>query len=131
MEQNFNFEIVSPEKIIFSSEVSMVKLPSYEGDMSILKNHIPIITFLRPGIIKVEKNNAKLEDFFVQDGTIEFFDNNLVVLSTSVLSVKNISKEFLDNLNQETSKKLESQDISDQDRYILNQKLDILKDIRI
>ena len=131
MEQNFNFEIVSPEKIIFSSEASMVKLPSYEGDMSILQNHIPIITFLRPGIIKVEKNNAKLEEFFVQDGTIEFFNNNLVVLSTSVLSVKDISKEFLDDLNQETSKKLESQDISDQDRYILNQKLDILKDIRI
>ena len=131
MEQNFNFEIVSPEKIIFSSEASMVKLPSYEGDMSILQNHIPIITFLRPGIIKVEKNNAKLEDFFVQDGTIEFFDNNLVVLSTSVLSVKDISKEFLDDLNQETSKKLENQDISDHDRYILNQKLDILKEIRI
>ena len=131
MEQNFNFEIVSPEKIIFSSEVSMVKLPSYEGDMSILQNHIPIITFLRPGIIKVEKNNAKLEEFFVQDGTIEFFNNNLVVLSTSVLSVKDISKEFLDDLNQETSKKLENQDISDHDRYILNQKLDILKEIRI
>jgi len=131
MEQNFNFEIVSPEKIIFSSEASMVKLPSYEGDMSILQNHIPIITFLRPGIIKVEKNNAKLEEFFVQDGTIEFFNNNLVVLSTSVLSVKDISKEFLDDLNQETSKKLENQDISDHDRYILNQKLDILKEIRI
>ena len=131
MEQNFNFEIVSPEKIIFSSEASMVKLPSYEGDMSILQNHIPIITFLRPGIIKVEKNNAKLEEFFVQDGTIEFFNNNLVVLSTSVLSVKDISKEFLDDLNQETSKKLENQDISDHDSYILNQKLDILKEIRI
>ena len=131
MEQNFNFEIVSPEKIIFSSEASMVKLPSYEGDMSIFQNHIPIITFLRPGIIKVEKNNAKLEEFFVQDGTIEFFNNNLVVLSTSVLSVKDISKEFLDDLNQETSKKLENQDISDHDRYILNQKLDILKEIRI
>ena len=131
MEQNFNFEIVSPEKIIFSSEASMVKLPSYEGDMSILQNHIPIITFLRPGIIKVEKNNAKLEEFFVQDGTIEFFNNNLVVLSTSVLSVKDISKEFLDDLNQETSKTLENQDISDHDRYILNQKLDILKEIRI
>ena len=131
MEQNFNFEIVSPEKIIFSSEASMVKLPSYEGDMSILQNHIPIITFLRPGIIKVEKNNAKLEEFFVQDGTIEFFNNNLVVLSTSVLIVKDISKEFLDDLNQETSKKLENQDISDHDRYILNQKLDILKEIRI
>ena len=86
------------------TNAQMVKIPSYEGDMSILQNHIPIITFLRPGIIKVEKNNAKLEEFFVQDGTIEFFNNNLVVLSTSVLSVKDISKEFLDDLNQETSK---------------------------
>ena len=131
MEQNFNCEIVSPEKIIFSGEPFMVTLPSYEGDMSILKNHISIITFLRPGVIKVEKNNTNIEEFFVQDGTVEFFNNNLVVLSTSALSIKNISKEFLDNLNQDTLKKLENHDISDQDRYILNQKLDILKEIRI
>ena len=80
MEDNFNFEIVSPEKIIFSENVSMVTLPSYEGDMSILKNHISIITFLRPGIIKVEKSE---------------------------------------------------QNITDHDRYILNHKLDVLKEIRV
>ena len=131
MEENFQLQIISPEKVIFSGDARMVVLPSYEGDMSILKNHISIITFLRPGVIKVEKNNTNLEEFFVQDGTVEFFNNNLVVLSTSALSIKNISKEFLDNLNQDTLKKLENHDISDQDRYILNQKLDILKEIRI
>ena len=131
MEDNFKLEIISPEKIIFLDNVTMVTLPSYEGDMSVLKHHIPIITFLRPGIIKIKKNDKNLEEFFVQDGTVEFFNNNLVVLSTSALSIKNISKEFLDNLNQDTLKKLENHDISDQDRYILNQKLDILKEIRI
>ena len=71
MENNFKFEIISPEKIIFSEETKMVTLPSYEGDMSILKEHISIITFLRPGIIKVQKKNESFEEFFVQDGTVE------------------------------------------------------------
>ena len=64
MENNFKIEIISPEKIIFSDEAKMVTLPSYEGDMSILKNHISIITFLRPGIIKVQKNDGNFEEFF-------------------------------------------------------------------
>ena len=76
MEDSFKLEIISPEKIIFSDIVEMVKLPSYEGDMSILKNHISIITFLRPGLVKVEKKDSNFEEFFVEDGTIEFFDNN-------------------------------------------------------
>ena len=73
MEDNFKLEIISPEKIIFSDEnVTMVTLPSYEGDMSILKHHISIITFLRPGIIKIQKNDGNFEEFFVQDGTVEY-----------------------------------------------------------
>ena len=131
MEQNFNFEIVSPEKIIFSSEVSMVKLPSYEGDMSILKNHIPIITFLRPGIIKVEKKDGNFEEFFVQDGTVEYFDDSLVVLSTSAISIKDLSKELVDDLKKDTQDKLTDMNITDHDRYVLNYKLDVLKEIRI
>ena len=79
MENNFNLEIISPEKIIFSDSVKMVTLPSYEGDMSILKNHISIITFLRPGIVKVQKKDNRFEDFFVQDGTIEFLKESLKV----------------------------------------------------
>ena len=131
MEDNFKLEIVSPEKIIFSDNVTMVTLPSYEGDMSVLKHHISIITFLRPGIIKIQKNDGSFEEFFVQDGTVEYFNDSLVVLSASAINVKNISKEFLDNLNKDTQDKLAYKDITDHDRYVLNHKLDVLKEIRI
>ena len=131
MEDDFKLEIIDPEKIIFSDNTTIVTLPSYEGDMSILKNHISIITFLRPGIIKVQKNDGNFKEFFVQDGTVEFFNNNLVVLSASAISVKDLSKEFIDNLNKNTQDKLSDKSITDQDRYVLNHKLDALKEIRI
>ena len=131
MEKNFKLEIISPEKVIFSDNVIMVTLPSYEGDMSVLKNHISIITFLRPGIITVQKSDENLEKFFVQDGTIEFFNDNLVILSSSIVNLKNLSKEFVDNLNKDTKNKLENKNITDHERYVLNHKLDVLKDIRI
>ena len=131
MEDNFKLEIISPEKIIFSDNVNMATLPSYEGDMGILKNHISIITFLRPGLIKVKKNDNDFEDFFVEDGTIEYFDNSLVVLSTSAISVKNLSKEYLDALNKNTQNKLSDTNLTDHERYTLNHKLDTIKTIRI
>jgi len=131
MEDNFKLEIISPEKIIFSDNTIMVTLPSYEGDMSILKNHISAITLLRPGIIKVKKNDGNFEEFFVQDGIVEYFNDSLVVLSASAINVKDLSKEFLDNLNKDTKNKLSEKDIEDHDRYILNHKLDVIKDIRI
>ena len=109
----------------------MVTLPSYEGDMSVLKNHISIITFLRPGIIKAQKKEGSFEEFFVQDGTVEYFNDNLVVLSASAINIKDLSKEFLENLSKETENKLSQKDITDQDRYILNHKLDAIKEIRI
>ena len=109
----------------------MVTLPSYEGDMSILKHHISIITFLRPGIIKVQKNDESFENFFVQEGTVEYFNDSLVVLSASAINVKDLSKEFLDNLNKDIRDKLTQKDISDHERYILNHKLDALKEIRV
>ena len=131
MEENFKLEIISPEKIIYSHDTKMVTLPSYEGDMSVLKNHISIITFLRPGIIKIQKNDEKFEEFFVQDGTVEYFNDNLVVLSASAINIKDLSKEFLENLNKDIKNKLAERDIADHDRYILNHKLDVIKDIRI
>tara|TARA_Y100000590_G_C15552558_1_gene951500 strand:- start:480 stop:875 length:396 start_codon:yes stop_codon:yes gene_type:complete len=131
MEDNFKIEIISPEKIIFSDSVKMVKIPSYEGDMSILKNHISIITFLRPGLVKVEKNDNNFEDFFVQDGTIEFFNNTLILLSASAINLKDLSKEFLDNLAKEAEKELAQENITDADRYILSHKIDTIKEIRI
>ena len=131
MEDNFKLEIIRPEKIIFSDNVKMITLPSYEGDLSILQNHISIITLLRPGIIKVQKNGGNFEEFFVQDGTVEYFNDSLVVLSASAINVKDLSKEFVDNLNKDTQNKLTDKNITDHDRYILNHKLDVLKEIRV
>ena len=131
MEDIFKLEIISPEKIIFSEDVKMVTLPSYEGNMGVLKNHISIITFLRPGIIKVQKKEGNINDFFVQDGTVEYFNDNLIVLSASVMNIKDLSKEFVDNLNKDTQEKLADKNITDHDRYILNHKLNVLKEVRI
>ena len=131
MESSFKVQIISPEKIIFSDNAIEVTLPSYEGEMGILKNHISIITFLRPGFISATQSEGKLEKFFAEDGIAEFNTNDLIVLSSSVLNIKELSKEFLDNLNKTTKDKLAQKDLVDNDRYMLNQKLDILKDIRI
>ena len=131
MENNFKLEIISPEKVILSENVDMVTIPSYEGDMSILKDHISIITFLRPGLITVKINDTNSEIFFAEDGTVEFFNNTLILLSASAINLKDISKEFLENLTKQSEEKLAKENITDQDRYILNHKIDIIKEIRI
>ena len=131
MEDSFKIEIISPEKIIFSNDIKMATLPSYEGEMSILKNHISIITFLRPGIVKVQKKDGNFSDFFVQDGTVEYFNDSLIVLSASAIDIKNISKEFIDNLSNDIQEKLIDEKITDHERYILNHKLDTIKEIRV
>ena len=130
MEDYFKFEIINPEKIIFSDNTTMVTLPSYEGNMSVLKHHISIITFLRPGIIKAQRSDGDFEEFFVQDGIVEYLNDNLVTLSTSAINIKNVSKDFIDNLNKDTLDKLTDKDITDHDRYILNHKLSTLETIR-
>jgi len=131
VEDNFKIEIIRPEKIIFSGETKMTTLPSYEGDMSVLKNHIPIITFLRPGIIKLEKKEGNFDEFFVEDGTVEYFNDSLAILSASAVNIKELSKDYLENLYKETQNKLTKENITDEDSYILNHKLDVIKDIRI
>tara|TARA_B100001123_G_C14716851_1_gene791422 strand:- start:16 stop:411 length:396 start_codon:yes stop_codon:yes gene_type:complete len=130
MSDEFKIEIISPEKLIFSNNTSIATLPSYEGDMSILKNHISIITFLRPGIIKIQKNEGIFEEFFVEDGTVEYSNDILIVLSSSAINKKDLSNDFIDRLNKETESKLMKKDISDHERYVFNQKLDVLKEIR-
>ena len=99
--------------------------------MSVLKNHISIITFLRPGVIRVYINDKITEEFFVQDGTAEFFNDNLVLLSSSAINVKDLSKDLIDNLSKDTKDQLNQKNITDHDRYVLNHKLDTLKEIRV
>ena len=130
MEDTFKLEIISPEKIIFSDNARVVTIPSYEGEMSVLKNHIPLIAFLRPGIITVSKKGENMDKFFVEDGTVEYFKDNLVVLSLSAVNVKDITKELINNLNKDVETKLSKKELSDHERYILNHKLNTLKEIR-
>jgi len=131
MEGKFKIEIIVPENIVFSDETEVVILPSYEGDMGILKNHIPIITFLRPGVIKVKKIDENYENFFVEDGIIEFYNNNLSVLSSKAINTKNLSKDYLENLNKLTQEKIRLNSLTDEDRYKLNHKLDIIKSLSL
>ena len=86
MSENFNLEIISPDQTLFNSEVKQVAIPAYEGIMTILKDHISLITFLRPGFIEVEINK-EISKFYVEDGTVEFFNNKLLILSASVIQV--------------------------------------------
>ena len=131
MEGKFKIEIIVPENIVFSNETEMVILPSYEGDMGILKNHIQIITFLRPGVIKVKKIDENYENFFVEDGIVEFYNNNLSVLSSKAINTKNLSKDYLENLNKLTQEKIRLNSLTDEDRYKLNHKLDIIKSLSL
>ena len=99
--------------------------------MSILKNHISIITFLRPGIVKIEKDEKNTENFFIQEGTVEYFNDSLVILSSTAENIKNLSQEFIKTLSKDAEDKLLQKDITDHDRYMLNHKIDALKEIRV
>jgi len=132
MEDTYKIEIVSPEKVIFADEnVLEVVLPSYEGEMGILKDHIPIISFLRPGIVKILKSSANINSFFVQDGIIEFYNNNLTILSNKIINIKNLNKEKIDQLITETEKILNDEKLNDDNRYLANHKIDALRSLNL
>ena len=126
MSLNFNLEIISPDKKIFVGETSEIIIPGFEGYMTVLKEHIPFITFLRPGII----DGKNLPDqIFVEEGTVEFSKNQLLILSSTAIFLKELQKDKRDYLRQEAEKLLSGNNISDKQRYILSYKVDTLKQI--
>ncbi len=125
MSEEFKIEIISPDKNIYSGETNEAILPCFEGQVTILKDHIPLITFLRPGLIEIDKN----EKFYVEDGTVEFSENNLLILSATALSLKNINSGLVESMRRDAEKKLSANQISDKQKYILNHKVEILKQI--
>ena len=132
MEDTYKIEIVSPEKVIFSDKnVQEVILPSYEGEMGILKDHISIISFLRPGIVKILKSSENVNSFFLQDGIIEFFNNNLTILSSKVVDIKNLNSEKIDQLITETEKILKDEKLNDDNRYLANHKINALRSLNL
>ncbi len=127
MSENFNLEIVSPDRSVLKTETYEVVIPSYEGEMGIMKDHIPLITFLRPGIIKIFAEKER--KFFVEEGTVEFSENNLLILTSTIKELPNFDKVSLDNLIKDSENKLKNSEASDKEKYILSYKIETLKNI--
>ena len=127
MSEKITVEIISPEKLIIKTNSSEVIIPSYEGEMGILKDHVALITFLRPGIIKII--DEKERKFFVEEGTVEFKDNNLLILTSTAREVLDIDKNSLENLIVEAERKINDKKISDKEKYTLNYKIETLRNI--
>jgi len=128
MSENILVEIISPDQSILKSEATEVTIPSYEGQIGILKDHIPLITILRPGIIVI-KQDVDEKSFFVEEGTVEFVNNNLLILSTSAQSLDNLNKESIDMLIKNSQDKMSKTDNNDKENYLLSHKIDVLKEI--
>jgi len=126
MSDSFNLEIVNPEKLFLSLDnVSEVVVPAFEGDMGILKDHISIISFLKPGIVKVFTGN-EVKELYVEDGIIEFSENSLSILTSRIIDIKEIKKDDLSSMINEANEALKDGNLDDQKRFLANQKIDVL-----
>ena len=128
MSEKFNLEIISPDQTLFDTEVKQVIIPAYEGLMTILKDHISLITFLRPGFIEAEFEN-KTEKFYVEEGTVEFFNNKLLILTASSINLEKLTKENIVKMIDESNLLLQNPEIKDKERYIISHKLETLQQI--
>ena len=126
MSDKFTVEIISPDQTILKQEASEVVIPSFEGQMGILNNHIPLITFLRPGIITIKAAGEK--KYYVEEGTVEFSNNNLLILTSTAKDVANLDKSQINDLIQKAEANLNAQS-TDKERYVVSYKLETLKEI--
>ena len=131
MSEEFKIEIVNPEKsFLLKEDVTQVVVPAFEGEMGILKDHIPIISFLKPGIIKVFTKSGE-ENYYVEDGIVEFKDNNLSILTSLIFRVADLDKSKIDQLLKEAEKDINEDKIDDQKKYLVDQKISVLKSLSL
>ena len=129
MSEEFKVEIVNPEKsFLVKDDVLEVVVPAFEGEMGILKDHISIISFLKPGILKVFSKSGE-DKYYVEDGIIEFKDNTLSILTSSIFSLDKIDRSYVSQSLSDTEKLLSKEDLDDQSRFLISQKIDVLKSI--
>ena len=129
MSEEYSLEIVNPEKsFLLKDDVIEVVVPAYEGEIGILKDHISIISFLKPGIIKVFSKSGE-DSYYVNDGIIEFKNNNLSILTSLILNLKDIDKGKISEIQKSAEEELGNSEISDQEKYLLDQKIEVLKSI--
>ena len=127
MSEKFTVEVISPDRTILKVNATEVVIPSYEGEIGILKDHIPLITFLRPGLIKIIDETNKI--LFVEDGTVEFVNNNLLILTSTAQEISNFDKASINQLLNEAEKKISHDKITDKEKYLLSYKIETLKNI--
>ena len=131
MSEEFKIEIVNPEKSFLSKEnVTEVVVPAFEGEMGILKDHISIISFLKPGIIKVYSKSEE-NKYFVEDGIVEFKDNNLSILTSSIYNISDLDRNKIDQIVKEAEKESSVDNIDDQKKYLIDQKIEVLKNLNL
>ena len=132
MSEGFKLEIINPEKsFLLKDGVSEVVLPAFEGDMGILKDHISIISFLKPGLVKVFESISNQETYYVEDGIIEFKNNCLSILTSNIFDIKKIDKNVVRDALTKAEKDTQNADISDQKKYLLDQKIEVLKSLTL
>ena len=127
MSDKFTLEIISPDRTLLKLETPEVVIPSYEGEMGILKDHIPLITFLRPGLIKIK--DIKERSFFVEDGTVEFANNNLLILTSTAKELSVIDQSSIQEQITAAEKEMRDDSLSDKKKYLLSYKINTLKNI--
>ena len=127
MSDIFTVEIISPDQTILKQEANEVTIPSYEGQMGILNNHIPFITFLRPGIITIKTTVEK--KFYAEEGTVEFSNNNLLILTSTARDLANFDKVLINDLLKKAESQLNNTDSTDKERYVVSYKIDALREI--
>ena len=129
MSEEYSLEIVNPEKSFLSkNDVIEVVVPAFEGEIGILKDHISIISFLKPGIIKIYSKSGE-DSYYVNDGIIEFKNNNLSILTSLIFNLKDIDKQKISEIMKSAEEELSKSEINDQTRYLLDQKIEVLKSI--
>ena len=127
MSEKFTLEIISPDRQVIKIETSEVIIPAYEGEIGILKDHIPLITFLRPGLIQIQGELDK--KYFVEDGTVEFANNNLLILTSTAKEIQELDKNLIDSIISSAEDKLADANVTDKEKYLVSYKIDTLKNI--
>jgi len=129
MSEEFKVEIVNPEKsFLVKEDVSEVIVPAFEGEMGILKDHISIISFLKPGIIKILSKSGD-ENYYVEDGIVEFKNNNLSILTSSIFNLTDLDKSKQQDLLELAEKEASKAELNDQSKYLIDQKIDVLRSL--
>ena len=131
MSEEYKLEIINPEEsFLIKEDVIEVVVPAFEGEMGILKDHISIISFLKPGIIKVITKSSE-EKYYLEDGIVEFKDNNLSILTSFVVKTSEFEKSKLNNLLEEAEKEIKNTEINDQKKYLIDQKIEVLRSLSV